>query len=78
MFVYAVLSRWYYEVRIGYDVNMWHETAIQTAAAGKSTIVADGWAPAHVRAVKGAIQDKLGRPTLITRTVPQCGMGGQV
>ena len=55
MFVYAVLSRWYYEVRVGYDVNMWHEAAIRTAAAGKSTIVADGWAPAHVRAVKGAI-----------------------
>ena len=55
MFVYAVLSRWYYEVRVGYDVNMWHKAAIRTAAAGKSTIVADGWAPAHVRAVKGAI-----------------------
>ena len=50
-----MLSRWYYRVRVGYDASMWHKVAIRTAAAGKSTIVADGWAPAHVRAVKGAI-----------------------
>ena len=37
---------------------------IRTAAAGKSTAVADGWAPAHVKAVKGAIRNKLGEPML--------------
>ena len=37
---------------------------IRTAAAGKSTAVADGWAPAHVKAVKGAIWNKLGKPML--------------
>ena len=38
---------------------------IRITAAGKSTEVADGWAPAHVTAVKGAIQNKLGRPMLM-------------